>query len=238
MSDPALKGVQAICFDAGQTLMEVHPSVGKIYQRVLGELGIQITDTDSIDADFFAVLKARTAKRPDLRSSEAIERDFWQAIVDDLVGEHFRDGRVPEAVFARLWSAFESAECWRPLEGAPEVFEQLRSAGLRLALLSNWDERLHPLFGQLGWKTHFDYLGISSEIGWSKPAPEAFRAVAQALDLPLDAICHVGDSLDSDVRGAQAAGFQALWYRPGATGQADGVPSIASLLELPKCIRG
>ncbi|MGF1450146.1 MAG: HAD-IA family hydrolase [Opitutales bacterium] len=237
MSVDDLQQVQAVSFDMGQTLVEVHPSVGQIYQRVLRLFGIEISDTAAVDRAFFDVFGARTAARPDLRSSSTIERDFWRGIVDDLLGAHFSEGRVPEPIYIKMWSAFESTDCWRPLPGAGEVLERLRARGFKLAVLSNWDERLHPLLKQLRWARHFDFIGISSEIGWSKPAPEAFQAVADGLALPPAVILHVGDSLGSDVRGAQRAGLRAVWLQPDSGRQQEDVRAIASLQELPDLLQ-
>jgi putative hydrolase of the HAD superfamily len=51
----------------------------------------------------------------------------------------------------------------------------------------------------------------SSEIAWTKPHPDAFRAAAALLGvLPAEAV-YVGDRLFEDVHGSQAAGMRAIW---------------------------
>jgi putative hydrolase of the HAD superfamily len=45
----------------------------------------------------------------------------------------------------------------------------------------------------------------------AKPAPQIFAAAAGALDLPMDAVLHVGDDPEMDVAGALAAGQHAAW---------------------------
>lgn len=55
-------------------------------------------------------------------------------------------------------------------------------------------------------------LAVSSEdVRAYKPAPEGFLAAAEILDLPLDRLWHVGDSLSSDIAGANALGVTSVW---------------------------
>lgn len=51
--------------------------------------------------------------------------------------------------------------------------------------------------------------------GHAKPDAEIFRCAAQALQLPMSAILHVGDDAALDAAGAQAAGMQAVWLNRG-----------------------
>ena len=55
----------------------------------------------------------------------------------------------------------------------------------------------------------FQRIFVSSELGKRKPAPEAFHAVAQAIDVPPERILFFDDTLDN-VNGARAVGMQAV----------------------------
>jgi putative hydrolase of the HAD superfamily len=55
----------------------------------------------------------------------------------------------------------------------------------------------------------FRKVFVSHELGKRKPAPEAFHAVAQAMDVPPERILFFDDSLDN-VKGALAVGMQAV----------------------------
>ena len=55
----------------------------------------------------------------------------------------------------------------------------------------------------------FRRVFVSSELGKRKPAPEAFHAVAQAIDVPPERILFFDDTLEN-VNGARAVGMQAI----------------------------
>ncbi len=47
--------------------------------------------------------------------------------------------------------------------------------------------------------------------GRSKPCPDMYYLAAERLNLPINQILHVGDSLKTDVEGALCSGMQACW---------------------------
>lgn len=64
---------------------------------------------------------------------------------------------------------------------------------------------------------------ISQEVGFSKPRPEIFRHALDLLNLnPEDALV-IGDSITSDIKGANNAGIDACWYNPKGKPLPDGV---------------
>jgi ribosomal protein S18 acetylase RimI-like enzyme len=58
---------------------------------------------------------------------------------------------------------------------------------------------------------YFEYAVTSEDCRAYKPRPEIFCRALEMLDLPPCQVLHIGDSLRSDVRGAQAAGIPVLW---------------------------
>ena len=87
-------------------------------------------------------------------------------------------------------------------------------------------------------------LGLEAASGISpvvmgKPSPDFFAAALGALDRPPASVVMVGDDLDADVHGAQAAGVRGLLVRTGKFRAADlerGAPPDAvldSVADLP-----
>lgn len=66
-------------------------------------------------------------------------------------------------------------------------------AGIRTALVSNFDTRLRRILRELGADGLFDALAISAEVGAEKPNPVLFGAACAALGLPPEQCVHVGD---------------------------------------------
>lgn len=96
----------------------------------------------------------------------------------------------------------------RPYSGVAGALEAAAAKGLKLAILSDYapESKLENL--------HLDHLPWAAKIGADrigvlKPDRRAFEAVAEALDVPLGSIVHVGDREDVDVEGALSAGCRA-----------------------------
>ena len=117
----------------------------------------------------------------------------------------------------------------------PDALRALRPLGVRLVVVSNWDVSLHERLAETGLAELVDGAVASAEIGSAKPDPAIFARGLALAGVGAAEAWHVGDSLDADVRGAQAAGLRAvLLARDGAAAPASGVGVIRSLAELPR----
>jgi putative hydrolase of the HAD superfamily len=96
----------------------------------------------------------------------------------------------------------------------PELFRHLRERGIRVGVLSNtmWPRRWHDdVFRRDGVLDLIDGAVYTSEIDWTKPHPQAFRAAMTAIGVSDPARCvFVGDRPFDDVHGAKQAGLRAV----------------------------
>jgi putative hydrolase of the HAD superfamily len=111
--------------------------------------------------------------------------------------------------------------------------QRLKNCGLKLAVVSNWDERLRPLLRALELDHYFDVIIVSRELGCHKPDAKIFEMAAAQLGIPAEAILHVGDSAIEDFDGARKAGFRAVLLRRGQAPNRDGIPSLDLLCQTP-----
>src|SRR5690606_31963125 len=111
------------------------------------------------------------------------------------------------AYFTELFELFAHPRPWRVFDDVEPVLADLERRGLRRAVGSNWDHRLHVLLERLGLKRRFDFVLTSAEAGWRKPHPRIFALALEALDVPAERVAYVGDSYDDDVLGARDAGM-------------------------------
>lgn len=134
--------------------------------------------------------------------------------VEDLLGElGYGTGHpaYPQArgAYDRFWEPHTQIHAVvRPL------WEGLRAAGMRVGVLSNtlWSRDHHrAMFGRDGVLDLIDGDVYSSEIPWTKPHPEAFRAAAEAVGVATAECVYVGDRLFEDVHGPQQVGMRAIW---------------------------
>jgi putative hydrolase of the HAD superfamily len=109
-------------------------------------------------------------------------------------------------------------EFWEPHTVTdPDVlplFSRLKVDGLKLGVLSNtvWPRDWHEdYFRRDGVLEMLDGAVYTSEIPWTKPAPEAFRAAMEAVGVHDPAACvFVGDRLFDDIWGAGNVGMRTI----------------------------
>jgi putative hydrolase of the HAD superfamily len=193
--------VQAVIFDWGGTLTPWHT-----------------VDHATLWRDVCALHFAADLVEPNAAAIRAAERELWLAAERDhrsaTLGHVFkRAGVVPTGAF--LDSYFEA---WEPHTltdpDAAELFLRLRAGGIRVGVLSNtmWPRSMHEqVFSRDGVLGLIDGAVYSSEIDWTKPHPEAFRAAMAAVGVSDAAACvFVGDRPYDDVYGAKQAGMRAV----------------------------
>jgi putative hydrolase of the HAD superfamily len=100
------------------------------------------------------------------------------------------------------------------VEFLPGAESALDALGARhdLALVTNGDrETQSAKLATLDIADHFEETTFTEPGGPVKPDPDHFHRTLSAMDLAADDAVHVGNSLRSDVAGAQAAGVPAVW---------------------------
>ena len=112
------------------------------------------------------------------------------------------------------------------------ALDALAAAGLRLAVVSNWDCSLAAVLEGLGVADRFAAVSVSALVGAAKPDPAIFRHALRAMGIAPERALHCGDRPEYDCTGARRAGLRAVLVdRAGRL--ADGpCPRIAALIEL------
>jgi putative hydrolase of the HAD superfamily len=217
-----LQSVQAVTFDVGGTLIDPWPSVGHVYAAVAEECGLAKFDPEFLNAQFAAAWRAK--------QNFEYTPEGWAEIVSQTFGKATRID-ASSCLFRTLYERFAQANAWHVFDDVRTTLAELKSRGLRLAVISNWDDRLRPLLRNLALDQCFDALVVSAEAGLHKPARKIFQKTASLLGVPCSRVLHVGDSLREDVVGARGAGMKALLLRRGG-GKVEG-EVLGSLSELP-----
>ena len=134
----------------------------------------------------------------------------------------------PEA-FARLAAHFRRPASWTVFADVPATLDGLAGAGIRLAVVSNWDSHLPALLEGLDLAGRFDAVLVSAVEETGKPDPEIFRRACTRLGVAAAEALHVGDSLAEDYEGARAAGLRAILL--DRAGRHGGVPDRIERLD-------
>ncbi|XP_050229213.1 uncharacterized protein LOC126678353 [Mercurialis annua] len=134
-------------------------------------------------------------------------RPFWQYIVSSSTG--CSDSQY----FEELYNYYTTEQAWHLCDpDAEKVFKALRKAGVKLAVVSNFDTRLRPVLQALHCDYWFDAVAVSAEVAAEKPNPTIFLKACELLGVKPEDAVHVGDDRRNDIWGARDAGCDAwLW---------------------------
>jgi putative hydrolase of the HAD superfamily len=201
--------IAAVTFDAGGTLLSPNPSVGHWYHYEASHAGLDSPGPAELTARFRLAWKGVHGQT----GGFDYRRDSWRRLVDAVFGF-----KVGERVFGAIWVRFTDPTAWRVDEGALLCLRTLRDAGLRTAVISNWDERLEPLVKALGLGGEFDFVMASGPFGAHKPDRRIFDAAAGRWSIKPQSLLHVGDSWEHDVLGAVGAGWNAAYLGADPSG--------------------
>jgi putative hydrolase of the HAD superfamily len=117
-----------------------------------------------------------------------------------------------------------------PFPDAEPALAELRSRGLSLWCVSNWDVSLGEVLERAGLASMLDGVLTSAAAGARKPEPAIFaRALEQAGCSPAEAV-HVGDTPEEDVAGARAAGIRTLLIDRDGGGDVRSLEEVAERL--------
>lgn len=213
--------IEAVTFDVGGTLIQPWPSVGHVYAGVAARHGVENLSPERINEQFRAAWRAKTNFNH--------TREDWAALVEKAFSG-LTNQQSNQTFFSELYDRFGASNAWRMFEDVLPALDALATAGIRLAVISNWDERLRPLLQQLELSDYFETIIVSCEAGFAKPSPVIFEHAVKKLGLPPESILHVGDNLTADVQGARGAGFRAVRIDRKSPPIAD--QQIGSLAEL------
>lgn len=206
---------RGLLLDAMGTLIGLRSPVGATYAAVAAEHGIDVAPA-AIDRAFPGVLRqAPPLAFPGLEGDRLLEaeRRWWGERIDAvLAAAGGGDAPAPTALHHALFDRFADPSLWRVYPDVPAVLRRWHGAGLRLAVVSNFDRRLHPLLVGLGLADLFETVVVSSSAGAAKPSPQPFRIALESLGLSAAQVWHVGDSPE-DGAGARAAGVRCLLVR-------------------------
>src|SRR5689334_5320583 len=218
--------IRAVFFDAADTLFHVNGSVAEIYLQHAVQFGFQRTPTSlaSIRQAFSRAF--REAPPPIFAATEPAqikhsERLWWFDIVHNVfyrVGmfERFDD------FFERVFQVFEEPGSWQLFPETARTLAALKTQGVELGIISNFDSRLFSVMRGLGLENTFDTVTISSLSQAAKPAPRIFQLALDKHAVDPEEALHIGDSLRDDVEGARKAGLHAVLLDRGGTQQPAG----------------
>ncbi|MFD8044191.1 HAD family hydrolase [Streptomyces chartreusis] len=154
-----------------------------------------------------------------------VPRHTFHAMFGAVIAQG-RDYRETFQEFRPGFDLYEEREK-RAAAGQPETFgeedlyadvrptlSELRAQGLWLGIAGNQTVRAGRILREL-FTDDVDLIGTSDDWGASKPDPEFFKRVADAVPFEAGEILYVGDRCDNDIRPAADASIETALVRRG-----------------------
>jgi 2-haloalkanoic acid dehalogenase type II len=207
-----LDGLRAVCFDLDNTLWDIEPVLTRA-ERILADWMHSRYPrlAESLSAGAMTRVRETLLREQPHRAHDLTY--LRREALARLAGDSGYDRATSETIAHEAFTAWhaERNRC-TPYDDVVPALETLRTR-YRLATLSNGNADL----GRIGMAHHFDISLHAAELGFAKPDPRAYAALADALTLEPAEILFVGDEPFADVAGPGAAGMRTVWVnRTGA----------------------
>lgn len=202
-----------ILWDIDNTLLSFSKAEVAALSKDFSEFGLG-EFTEELLKEYMVINKRRwqALERGEMTKSEVTVGRFVEFFglhgIDTSIAAAF-DRRYQELLGDFVYFNDDAYEIIKDLKG--EVLQCAASNGTKIAQTGKLK---NSGLGEL-----FDLVFISEDVGAEKPAKEFFdRALddvkAQIGEVALDEVLMIGDSLTSDIKGANNAGIKACWYNP------------------------
>ena len=207
-----MKKYKVIIFDADHTVIDYLEDEKAVLRELLPTLGIEPTEETVAECDDV--------------SNETWEEAGLNAVHTPYIQEHYHTLYVAhtEDLFKNLFRRYPSPADPKetglrflkmlerpsiPCEGAVETLQALHGKYLICVATNAVSSIQRPRMQTLSaW---VDRLYISEEMSFIKPMPPFFSYILQDLGVSKDECLMVGDSLSSDIAGANASGIDSCW---------------------------
>ncbi len=194
---PALSDISVCVFDAYGTLFDVASAAHRLEGRLNGKA-----------ADLAALWRTKQLEYTWLRSLMGVHADFWHVTGDGL--DHALDalGLADPMLREDLMALYRRLDAYTEV---PEVLNQVRTAGLKTAILSNGAPgMLSDAVSSAGIGNLLDACLSVEQVGIFKPHPDTYRLATKRFDVAPGQICFMSSNA-WDVAGAAQFGFQVVW---------------------------
>jgi putative hydrolase of the HAD superfamily len=232
-----MPGVQAVLFDYGRTLVTfTYPRqrllevIERFRPSIAAATGLPVPQAQKIMEEVLLPLEA-VIENPDEDEVSYLDlyREAWTRAGIELTGALLYEILDAEQ---QVWDDVAQVE-----PEAPRLLTWLRQRGIKSGVCSNAPfppEMMRRQVENNGIAALVDIVVFSSQVGRRKPAPEVYRVTLDALGVEADHALFVGDRVREDYDGPVAVGMRAVICTANvAERPPDGIPTIASLAELP-----
>ncbi|CAH1264619.1 HDHD3 [Branchiostoma lanceolatum] len=233
-----------LTLDCTNTLFKLKRTPGTIYAAVADSHGIQV-DSAKLDCAFLKNYREQSQSYCNFGCRSGISTKVWWT---DLVKKTLLDAGVPkskalDAVAKQLFDEFSGGKHWEVYPQTKEALENIRDKGVKLGVISNFDERLQEVLVDLDLCRLFDFVLTSVDAQVAKPNCRIFEIALQLAGAEPSETVHLGDNLELDVKPALCLGMHAIWINrnsvdvPPELSECGNFHAVSNIEEVVKCIK-
>lgn len=219
--------VEAVFFDAGDTLIHPRAPLHELYAEVINREGDTAFDVEVVRR----IMEGLGRELPRVLHGHFRYSDEWFKVYIRALLERLEFTGPRKGVTEGLFALFDEPSTFHVFPDAWPCLEALRKQGLKTAVISNWGFRLPRLLARLGLGDAFQAIVASADVRSEKPEPRIFQEALTRTATEPSLALHVGDDERNDLEGARGAGLQALLLDRWGT-HANGDEKITSLPEV------
>ena len=208
-----MKKYTTILFDADDTLLDFDKDETQALLKVLTNYGVPTTKENieiykQINVGLWKALERGEIDKPTLKKTRF--RIFFDKIDFETEVDPFI---INEEYLSNLGDGGNLKD------GAKELIKDLKSDGYNLYIITNGIEKTQKRrLTKAGILPHFTDIFVSETIGYQKPRKEYFDYVLSHIkETDIGRVLLVGDSLTSDIKGAENADITCAWLRNSKT---------------------
>jgi HAD superfamily hydrolase (TIGR01549 family) len=200
---PNLAQVQAISFDLDDTLWDCAPAIANA-EKALFEWHNRVTPAITELHTQNTLQDYRTEFRKNNPELKGCVTAMRMAGLREVLRAFDYPEYLAEDGFAVFYKTRSQVELYT---GAEDMLKALKES-YRLAAITNGNADLQSI----GISMYFDQVYAANLTLLEKPAPDMFNLCLSEMDIPPNALLHIGDNPVTDIFGAKAAGVQTLWF--------------------------
>ena len=207
-----MKKYTTILFDADDTLLDFNKDETQALIKTLTNHGVPITEENiniykEINQELWKALEKGEIDKPTLKKVRF--RLFFQKIGFETTTDPFT---INEEYLSNL------GDGGNLLSYAKDLLNNLKAEGYDLYIVTNGIEHTQKRrLTRAGILSYFTDIFVSEAIGYQKPRKEYFDYVLSHIkEQDKTKVLLIGDSLSSDIKGAEYAGINCIWLRHDA----------------------
>ncbi|XP_066836658.1 haloacid dehalogenase-like hydrolase domain-containing protein 3 [Anser cygnoides] len=218
-------GLRLVTWDVKDTLLRLRQPVGQSYCAEARAHGVRL-QPEALGEAFREAYGAQSRRFPNYGQGQGLSSKRWWL---DVVKQTFRlagvhEDRVLSLMAENLYRDFCSARNWELLPGASETLSRCRRRGLRMGVVSNFDNRLEDILAQCDLRRHFEFVLTSEAAGFAKPDGRIFEQALRLAGVLPEQAAHIGDDYARDYRAAREVGMHSFLLRTAGQGGQPEVP--------------